>query len=254
MRIWLAALLLLTVGGLARAEAQDRPAPIRLPPADPDFLFEPPGGSVGIRGGWFARRAESDWYTFVGDQLTIEEGAFSGPAFGLDVAVAVAPRVEVVVGLDFSQRAVESEYRDFVDNNRLPISQRTELRGVNLGGSLRVALTERGRQVGRFAWVPRTVVPYLGVGGGVTWFELKQLGDFVDFQDLSVFTDAFEATGWTPSAQVFGGTDVALHRRLLLTFDARYQWVSGELGSDWIGFEPLDLSGLQVSTGIRIPF
>lgn len=257
MRIWLIALLLLAPAGYALAEEpdeQDRPAPIRLPQDDPDFLFEAPRGSVGIRGGWFARRADSDWYTFVSNELTIEEGAFSGPLIALDVAAAVAPRVEVVLGVDFTQRSVESEYRDFVDNDRLPIAQRTELRGTSLSGSVRLALTDRGRQVGRFAWVPRTVVPYVGAGGGVSWFELKQFGDFVDFRDLDIFTDAFESTGWTPIAHAFGGADVTLHRRLLLTVEARYQWASGDLGADWIDFEPLDLSGLQVTTGIRFPF
>ena len=257
MRSWLTALLLLTTPSLALAapaDEQNQPAPLRLPQQDPDFLFDQPAGSFGVRGGWTWKRADSDWYPFVGEQLTIAEGAFNAPALGIDVSMAVAPRADVVIGLDYSSRAVESEYRDFVDNNRLPISQRTELRSTNITGSLRVALTDRGRQVGRFAWVPRKVVPYVGAGGGVYWFELKQAGDFVDFLDLSVFTDSFESTGWTPSGHVFGGADIALHRRILLTVEARYLWASGDLGADWIDFEPLDLAGLQLSTGIRFPF
>jgi hypothetical protein len=39
-------------------------------------------------------------------------------------------------------------------------------------------------------------------------FEVRQNGDFVDYVDLSVFTDVFEAKGWAPTAHVFGGVDV----------------------------------------------
>lgn len=228
--------------------------PNQPPRPAPDFLFAPPGGSVTVRGSWLWARAGSDWYDFVTDHLTLDAADFNAPGFGLDVAVAVTPRLDVQFGLDYSNAHVSSEYRDFVDNNRLPIAQQTRLRELNLSGNIKVALTERGREVSRFAWVPRRFVPYVGGGGGVLWFDVNQTGDFVDFVDFSVFTDVFRSRGWTPSAQLFGGVDVRVFKRLYLMFDGRYLWAAGELGRDWIDFDPIDLAGFRLSGGINVVF
>jgi hypothetical protein len=99
--------------------------------------------------------------------------------------------------------------------------------------------------------VPRKVVPFVGGGGGAMWFGVRQYGDFVDYMDLSVFTDVFESSGWSPSAHVLGGVDVRVLRRAYVTFDARYVWASGDLGSDWIDFDPIDLSGFRLSAGFN---
>ena len=246
MRMWLPLLLVLAIAGTANAQ---NPAPPRRP--TPDFLFGRPDGTIGIRASWLSGRAGSDWYDFVTDQLTLERKNFNGPGIGTDIGITVASRVDLMVGIDYSQSTNASEYRRLVDNNRLPIEQVTVLRGANITGGLKFALTERGREVGRLAWVPRKTVPYIGAGGGVMWFQLRQNGDFVDYVDSSVFSDVFESKGWTPTAHVFGGVDLRVLRRAYVTFDARYTWASADLGRDWIDFDPLDLSGLRVSAGFN---
>jgi len=246
MRVWLPVLLVLTA--TSAASAQDAPPP---PRPTPDFLFGRPDGTLGIRVSWLTGRSGSDWYDFVTDQLTLERKNFNGPGIGTDLGITLTPRVDLMVGFDYNQSTTASEYRRFVDNNRLPIEQTTLMRGANISGGVKIALTERGREVARLAWVPRTVVPFVGAGGGAMWFQVRQFGDFVDYVDFSVFTDVFESKGWTPSAHVFGGVDVRVLRRAYATFDARYTWASGDLGPDWIDFEPIDLSGFRVSAGIN---
>jgi|SRR5687768_17506640 len=256
--------ILLTVLVLSLTAARSQAAPAddqnqNQPPqqtqrSTPDFLFGRPDGSVGIRGSWMFARAGSDWYEFVTHHLTLENRDFNAPAIGIDYGIVIAPRAEVVIGVDVGQSRTGSEYRSFVDNNRLPITQETRLREVNLSGGLKFALTGRGREVGRFAWVPRALVPYAGAGGGMLWFEVQQTGDFVDFVDNSIFTDVFRSRGWTPSAHVFGGVDIQVHRRLFLTLDGRYLWAAGDLGRDWIDFDPIDLTGLRLAAGINVVF
>jgi hypothetical protein len=246
MRVWLPVLRVLTA--TSAASAQDAPPP---PRPTPDFLFGRPDGTLGIRVSWLTGRSGSDWYDFVTDQLTLERKNFNGPGIGTDLGITLTPRVDLMVGFDYNQSTTASEYRRFVDNNRLPIEQTTLMRGANISGGVKFALTERGREIGRLAWVPRTVVPFVGAGGGAMWFQVRQFGDFVDYVDFSVFTDVFESKGWTPSAHVFGGVDVRVLRRAYATFDARYTWASGDLGPDWIDFEPIDLSGFRVSAGIN---
>lgn len=243
--IVLAALLLPAASAVAQPSA---PLPA------PDFLFGKPKGSVGIRGGWTFARAGSDWYDFVTRNLTLENKDFNRPAIGADVGVALSSRLEAVFSVDFGRAASGSEYRDFVDNQRLPIQQQTELRQANIGGGLKYYLTPRGDEVSRLAWVPRTVAPYVGGGGGALWFKMVQTGDFVDFVDNSVFGDAFRSSGTTPSAHVFGGVEIKAWRRVFLTLDARYLWAAGDLGPDWIDFDPIDLTGTRLSAGINVIF
>jgi hypothetical protein len=106
--------------------------------------------------------------------------------------------------------------------------------------------------VGNFAWVPNSVVPYVGGGGGALWYRLEQVGDFVDFVDRSVFTDVFRSEGWAPTGHVFGGVEVRVARRLFLTFDGRYIWATPTLGREFIDFDPIDLSGFRTSAGVNI--
>jgi len=224
------------------------------PQGDPDFLFERPSGSIGVRGGWLFEREGSDLFTFVQEQLTVEPNDFDAPTLALDVGVAVAPRTEAIFGVEFGGGTVRSEYRDLVDNNRLPITQATRLRQANLSASLKFALKPRGRAIGNLAWVPSAATPYVGGGAGALWYEFHQTGDFVDFLDLSVFSDTFQSSGWAPSAHVFAGVDVKLARRWYLSGDGRYLWSQAELDPDFASFKPIDLTGLKLTAGINYLF
>jgi len=251
----LVVVLVVLLGAVPEATAQGPP------PATgrPDFLFGPPDGSVSIRGGWVFARAGSDVFDFVRDRLTIEEGDFNTVAFATDLGIALSPRADAVIGFDFSRATVASEYREFVDGDRLPIEQTTSLQELSLTGSIRFALLPRGREVSSLAWIPRRVVPYAGAGGGMLWYTFTQAGDFVDEvagtpTSRPIFSDLFEARAWTPSAHVFGGVDLRLYHRWFLTFDGRYVWAAGDLGRDFERFEPIDLAGFRVGAGINVLF
>jgi hypothetical protein len=240
------ALALLPAGVAQAQDNQKRPAP--------DFLFHRPQGSIGVRGSWTFARAGSDLFDFVAKQLTLDKQDFNMPAVGIDLSIALSPRLDIAGGFEFGRMSRTSEYRDFVDNKLLPINQDTRLMERNLTVALRYALAPRATEVSRLAWVPRTIVPYVGAGGGAFWYKFEQQGDFVDFQDLSVFNDYFSSEGWTPSAHVFGGADVRLYRQLFLTVEGRYVWARGKLGRDFIDFDPIDLAGFRVATGLNVVF
>jgi hypothetical protein len=249
MRICLALLVLLSA---APAAAQNQPNVPRR--GAPDFLFGAPHGAVTVRGSWLFARGGSDWYDFVTDQLTLDRKDFNAPGFGIDGRFTLTPRFEVQVSYDISRSSRLSEYRDWLDNNRLPIEQTTSLREMNFSGNIRYSLTERGREVGRLVWVPRSVVPYVGAGAGALHYKLEQVGDFVDFVDLSVFPSVFVSHAWAPSAQVFGGVDVRVLKRVYVTVDGRYLWAASNLGRDFVDFEPIDLAGFRLSGGVNFIF
>ena len=246
--------------GAVDARAQDDwppPSQTQAPATDfgsADFLFGRPRGSVGVRGNWLFARAKSDWYSFVTDQLSLARKDFNAPGFGTDVGISLSRRADAVLGVEYNRSKKDSEYRDFVDNNRLPINQTTRLSTVSLSGSVKFALVQRGLEVSRLAWVPKQVVPYVGGGGGALYYDLMQVGDFVDFRTSRIFPSTLTSTGWAPMAQAFAGVDVRVLKRLYVTLDGRYQWSNATLGNDWVDFEPIDLNGFKLAAGASVIF
>lgn len=214
------------------------------------FRFSSPRYSVGLRGGFTFNRAGSDVYDFIIQQLTVDRGDFNAPTFAFDFGWKLGERVDLVTGLEYSRASKRSEFRDFVDQDGLPIVQDTRLTQVPLTLSVRFYLTSRGRSVGQYAWVPATVAVYVGGGGGATWYRLEQFGDFVDFRDLAIFTDVFVSDGWTIAGHALAGVEFKLGTSVGLVLESRYQFASHELRGGFIGFEPIDLHGLRLMAGV----
>lgn len=221
---------------------------------NPDFLFGKPKGAIAFRSGWFFARAGSDLFAFVQDQLTVSRKDFNAPAMIFEVDVPVKGRLSAVAGFEFNGSSKNSEYRNFLDNNRLPITQTTALRELNLSYGVKFALTPPGREISPHAWIPSAATPYVGAAGGAMWYKFHQDGDFVDFADFSVFSKTFDSRGWAPSAHVFAGIDIKVLRRLYLNAEARYLWSHATLGRAFTGFDPIDLTGAKVTGGIRYLF
>jgi hypothetical protein len=219
-----------------------------------DFLFGRPTRSIAVRGSWLFASANSDLFDFVTDQLTMDKKDFNAPGIAFYFSQSFGNRLDVQAGYEYAKSAKPSEYRDLVDNDFNAIEQETSLKTSQIVGSIRFALTPRGRDVSRFAYVPSRVVPYVGAGGGAIYYDFLQTGDFVDYMDLHVFRDVFRSKGWTPSAHAFAGVDLQVYRALYATVEGRYTKSSAALSSDFVDFDPIDLSGFKVSAGINLVF
>ena len=219
-----------------------------------DFLFGRPRRSVSFRGNWLFASANSDLFDFVTDQLTIDKKDFNAPGIGVYFSQSLNSRLDVQGGYEFGRTAKDSEYRNLVDNNFNAIEQDTTLRTSQFVGSLRFALVPRGREVSRFAYVPSRVVPYVGAGGGAILYDFEQTGDFVDYVDLRVFPDVFRSNGWAPTVHALAGVDLQVYRALYATLEGRYTKSSAKLSSDFVDFDPIDLSGFKLSAGFNLVF
>lgn len=251
--VTLAVLSVLAVPAVALAEG-DPPAPAAQS-SRPDFLFETPKGSFSIRFATNVLNANSDWFGFVQEQLTLDHGDFVSMGIAGDLSFNVTPRFDAVITAEYTGRDVRSEYRDWVDNNRLPIEQNTRINQLSFTAGVRYALIPRGRQVSTLAYVPTRLVPYVGGGAGVLKYDLLQYGDFIDISDFSVFSDQLPSEGWAPTGYINGGVDWLLIKKLAVSADVKYQFAATELDeSAWTGFEPLGLNGVRISTGVRILF
>jgi hypothetical protein len=217
-------------------------------------MFGAPKATVTVRGG-FARPSESsDLYAFVRDELTIARGDFGGSSWSLDAALFVQPQLAVQFGIGISSATTPSVYRHWVDTNDREIEQTSSLRRLPLSAGLRYYLAPPGRSISRLAWVPARVAPYVAAGGGLTWYGFRQSGDFVDFQTNDVFNTVLNSSAWAPSAFGALGADYALGARVGLVGEARYDWASARLSSDFAGFNRIDLSGLAVTVGLSYRF
>lgn len=221
---------------------------------NPDFSFSAPKGFVGFHFGRLFPRADSDLFEMITSELTLEKSDFQSWDVGFDGGANLHERFDLIFSFDYTRRTKASESRDFVDENDLPITQTTRLQQFPLTGGVKVLLVPRGSSVGRYAWLPSAVVPYIGGGVGVLWYKLEMEGDFVDESTLEIFSASIRSSGWTPTFYAGGGTDIHVFKNAFLTIDLRYVWARPELDRDFVSFDTLDLSGFRLSGGLQFHF
>jgi len=230
------------------------PVAVHAQDAGNGFLFGAPAGSFTLHGGWTAASAGSDLFAFTTNELTLKRRDFSSPEIGGDLALRIAARTELVMSSSASGVWKHSEFRHFIDNKGLPIEQTTTFKRIPVTLGVRQYLTSTGRSIGKFAWIPARIAPYVGAGGGLMYYRFRQDGDFIDSKSMNVYNDMYTSEGWTRTAHVNAGVDYALGPRFALTTDARYVWSSAALSNDFSGFQPLDLSGVSTTVGLSVRF
>lgn len=219
------------------------------------FLFREPLGSLTLRGGYTRSSASSDVFSQVMQDYTLGRGDFGALSGGADVALRVAPRWDLTVGLGLSRSSARSEYRDWVDQDDLPIEQTTTLRRADLTAGTRFYLLPRGRSIGRFAWIPSRYLPFLGAGGGLRYHKFRVEGDFIDFASGDVFADDLRSRGWSPMAYAAAGLEMRLTPYLSLAGEGRYSYARAGMDQDYFeGFDRIDLSGYTATIGVAIRY
>ncbi len=218
------------------------------------FLFRRPLGLVTIRTGIDGPRAGSDIFSSFTKQLTINRRDFRAFNIAGDVAFHLRDRLQAYASAGHSRSVTSSEFRGFVDNNDMPIEQKTTFARVPVTLGAKFYLTEPGRSVARRAWIPARLAPYAGGGAGMMWYRLTQTGDFVDFDTMNIFPDTFKSSGFAPTVTAFGGFEINVHPRFVINVEARQTWAKSKLGRDFSGFAPIDLSGFAITTGFSIRY
>jgi len=259
MRLLFAAFLI-AIGVAAPALADDDPSspaePQNTPSltGGPDFLFGRPRATISFNGTWVVPRAGGDLFTFVGNQLTINRSDFRRTGFTGAVGIRVTPQLDVVSDVEISARSIGSEYRQYVKADRSEITQTTKFNQAAVAVGARYFPIGRGQDISKYAFLPRRVVPYVGAGASFTHYTFSQVGEFVDYVDLSIFSHSFSSDGWAVGPHVDTGADVQIWRMFFVNVGARYGWGHAKLGADFVGFDGIDLSGFRSSTGITIVF
>lgn len=216
-----------------------------------DFLFKRPALTVSVLGGWDMPGERSDLFDFARDELTLDRGDFSSPLFMAEVAWRATERFDVALGVEHASRSAASSMRDWVTQDDQPIPQTTEFTRTRVLASAKAYLFPRGRSISQFAWVPYRWSPYVGGGAGITRYAFEQEGDFVDFRTLDIFAARLQSNGSAFTPHALAGVQVSLTPRFLLRGEYRYTWGSDEVeGSDFSGFDAIDLSGSRAMIGV----
>jgi hypothetical protein len=235
--------------GVNDVKAQDSTGEMKA-----DFLFQEPKKYLGFRFGTFIPEADSGLFDMITRELTIEKNDFRAWDFGIDVGLNIHKRFDLVFNFDYSNRTKDSEFRYYVDDQGLPITQSTKFSQTPLTAGIKFLLLPRGRQIGQYTWLPNRVVPFLSGGAGVLWYEFKQSGDFVDYETLEIFSSILESSGSVPSIYLGCGVDFNIFKATYITLDFKYSWADDDLDQDFVEFDPIDLSGIRITTGIHWHF
>ena len=240
----LLAALTATLAGVSGARAQ----------SGNGFLFSAPKLELGAQVGVGIATAGSDLFDFTQEELTLGRADFMGVSLFGDATYLLAPRLGITVAAGYVRSNSGSEFRDWIGEDDLPITQTTEFLRAPITAGLKVYPLGRGRQVGRYAWIPATMVPYVGGAAGGIWYRFHQNGDFVDSESLDIFYDDLSSSGWAPAAQAFGGLSYSLTPHWSVTGEGRYTWASAELSDSFEGFDPIDLAGMSVTLGVSVRY
>ena len=222
----------------------------------PGFLFENPRVTLSFRTGYQFPRVESNIFEFPLDSLTLSRSDFGSPWLGGEVAVRATERLDVAFSIGWAQARSGSEYVNWIDLDENPIEQVTTYETLTGTAGVKLYLTDRGREVGRFAWVPSRLSLYVGGGIGFVDYSFIQEGDFIDFQSptYEVFYDHLETSGTGFAGYFAAGTDVTLGRQFILTAEGRFTLSDGPVTGPYASFDQIDLSGLQLLAGLGIRF
>ena len=163
---------------------------------------------------------------------------FQAPDFGLDYLLPLnGPLARIFSGSVYQGTSTNS-YRHF--DHR--IRHDTTLDIGSLTAGLLIHLAPRNAPV----------QPYIGAGGGIYPWRLKESGDFIDLNTAnhSIFSADLKADGTAFGYFGVVGLEVPISRRVNLFAEGRWTQVDDDLNKDFDGFGKIDRSGREVAAGI----
>lgn len=218
------------------------------------YLFREPTVTLTLSGGLGMPTSTGDLWAFTFDELTMSRRDLAAFDQGVDIALRLNDRFDLVFGYALSESRTKTELRDWVDENDQPIEQNTRFTRRPLSATLRYSLRPRGTMIGSYAWVPTTFAPYVGIGAGRMSYRFQQAGEFVDSETAEIFEDNYRARGKVGFVLASTGVVWSVAPSLALTGDFRYLHASADGRPSFIGFDKLDLSGLATTVGLTIKF
>jgi hypothetical protein len=194
--------------------------------------------------GTFEPEGDSQYWDESFDVFTGSASDFEDLVFGADYLWLTSRNAGLLFGVSAFDGRATQYYKDWTDADGFDIGHATTLDLVDLTAAYII----------RFG--SGSVRPYVGGGGGLLWWELREEGSFIDFGDpeMPVIYAAYLADGTTWELLALAGVDIRLSHRWSFFFEGRYRWSDDELNKDFAGFGSIDLSGTQLAGGLSFNF
>ncbi|MCX6560937.1 MAG: hypothetical protein NTZ26_10560 [Candidatus Aminicenantes bacterium] len=217
---------------------------------------------------------KSDFWTTEFNQMTILKTGFQETSFGISYEIFLTREISLVFGLDTFSKSKSGMYKGFVgytfDEGDFAFPD-AYFGQYQPSHTLRYSVTPLQASVKLTPFGRRTkLIPYIGGGVGLYFYNLRMTGDLIDFSDEYVFTDSagvdvlvYPIYGVDAQESefgriafgyhIFGGLMYPIGNRM--TVDAMFQYnkASASLKA-FQGFEPLDLGSYQISIGFNYWF
>ncbi len=211
--------------------------------------------SVGIKLGYFMPHGKSDLWDYNAEMLTMSVEDFNYTSVGVEFNFALNNHFDISLGVDFYRRSVPTDYRDWVDEYGYPIEQSLSLRIIPLTVTAKFLPIGRWRVPGpRARRTPNRVIPYVGGGVGLYFWEYQEVGDYIDFYDWTIYTTSFYSKGTDIGFHLLGGVEIPVGANWSVIAEMRYNIVNGPLSADFVGFENFDLGGITAAGGFILRF
>ena len=210
-------------------------------------------GGLDLRLGGFFPSADSNLFHDDADLYGTSKSDFNGFAGGIEYSTKLASHLELGLHLDGYGKSVETSYRNYTWPDGGEIRQDLDLSIVPLGMSLRVIPTGRNAKL----------APYLAAGVDALFYEYKEHGDFIDFQDphRRVYGDEFRSDGVALGFHGAVGLRAYVSDDFAIVGEARYTYGKDDMNDDFgIGAGPngqgyeIDLSGFTATVGLHVRF
>lgn len=235
---WVGGILL----GCALTGAVANAQPYGVPPGYRPYENQ----SIRLRAGLFTPDGDSAFWDQNRVDLTGDANDFQDWTGGVDYTVDIMPNFALMFSVDEFEGALTQSYRNFSDNFGHRVAHDTTLDIVPLRAGIMVKLAP-----------PRSpVVPYVGAGGGIYFWDYTEEGDFIDFtqHNLPVFSDRLEDSGTAFGYYFLAGLEVPISHNMSVLAEGRWDKADDDFSQDFEGFPKIDLSGKSVVGGLSFRF
>ena len=207
--------------------------------------------AVGVTFGFFGMRSEDarvadDVLLANLESLAFDISDFNTGTIGGEWLIGLNNYIEAGLGVGYQRRTVPSVYRDFVNENDTEIAQDLKLRVIPFTGTVRFLPVGRN---GSFQ-------PYVGGGIAALNWRYSEAGDFVDFNDDSIFRARYVANGTAIGPVFLAGIRGPVGDALTLGGELRYQRAEGDTNAAETGLlaDKIDLGGWAANFAIHFRF
>ncbi|HEV8628797.1 MAG TPA: hypothetical protein VGV61_00670 [Thermoanaerobaculia bacterium] len=205
-----------------------------------------PDNSVRLRLGLFTPDGKSDYFRDAERDFTGNAKDLEDIVGGLDWVHQFQGPLGFMLSADFFQGKNDQSYRNFTDNRGREIVHTTTLEITPVTAGL----------VFQLAPERSPVIPYVGAGGGVYAWKLRESGDFIDFTtpQREIFTDTNQDDGAALGYYVLAGLEVPIGSYFSFFAEGRWDRADDKLSKDLAGLGTVDLSGRRVTGGVAWHF